>query len=221
MESNPARDIQAPLPQRVLAGTESAAGELNRLFRQRLCALVRQELNARYRSREDPEDLIQSVFRTFFRRASLGEFHFEHDGALWSVLQRITRRKILKRAEYHGAQARDVSKEERFAEFVADKEPAAAQARMLGDALECALKGLEPLEPEIFRLQLHGYTIAEIIDAILAGLESPYPEILQLRLQGHTESQIAASLGCGRAAVRYRLKRICERLQFMLVGNSE
>ena len=59
-------------------------------------------------------------------------------------------------------------------------------------------------------------SVAEIIDTVLSRLESPFPEILQLRLQGRTEHEIAAELGCGREAVRYRLRRICDELRHLL-----
>jgi len=206
---------------RVLAGSQSAAGELDRLFRQRLCALVEKEMNTRYRRREDAEDVVQSVFRTFFRRASVGEFRFDHRGATWKLLEQITRRKILKHVRFHNAQARDITKDESIAGQLENREPNEVQARVLGDALECVLKGLHPPEPEIYRLQLHGYTIAEIIDTVLNGLEMNYSKILQLRLQGQTETQIGQELGCSRAVVRYRLDRIRHRLRFLLTRDSE
>ena len=89
---------------RPLSVSETAAVELDRLFRDRLCSLVQREMNRRYARREDAEDIVQSVFRTLFRRAARGEFQFEHDGALWKLLQKITRRKILKHVEYHQAE---------------------------------------------------------------------------------------------------------------------
>ena len=105
-------------------------------------------------------------------------------------------------------------------DLLAVKPPDAREARLLGDVLEAVLARLEPPEPEVLRLQLYGYTIAEIVEIVLEGLDSPYPEILQLRLQGHTETQIADRLNCGREAVRYKLKRIRQRLAKMLGQDS-
>lgn len=164
---------------------------------------------------------MQSVFRTFFRRAAKGEFQVEHSGALWKLLQQITRRKILKHAEYHLREKRTPEREQyEMDDVLTAGAPAAREARLLGDVLEAVLARLEPPEPEVLRLQLYGYTIAEIVDIVLEGLESPYPEILQLRLQGHTETQIAETLNCGREAVRYRLKRFRQRLANMLAQDS-
>jgi RNA polymerase sigma-70 factor (ECF subfamily) len=197
----------------VVAGTESAADELDSRYRQRLCALVEREMNQRFRRREDPEDVVQSVFRTFFRRTARGEFTIEHPGALWRLLRQIARRKILKHGEYHGAERRHPDKEDRVeVEQLAARSTTASEARLLGDVLEAVLAGVQPLESGVFRLQLCGYTIREIVDIVIGTLERPYPEILQLRLQGHSENEIAQKLGCGREAVRYRLKRMTERL---------
>lgn len=218
----PASNSEKAFHQRVLAGGESAAGDLDRRFRQRLCALVEREMNERFRRREDPEDIVQSVFRTFFRRAAKGEFQVEHSGALWRLLQQITRRKILKHAEYHLRDKRTPERERyEMDDVLADRPPGAREARLLGDVLEAVLARLDPLEPEVLRLQLFGYRIAEIVEIVIEGLESPYPEILHLRLQGKTEMQIADNLGCGREAVRYKLRRIQQRLAKMLSGDSE
>ncbi len=215
-------DSESAFHQRVLAGSESAAGDLDRRFRQRLCALVEREMNERFRRREDPEDIVQSVFRTFFRRAAKGEFQVEHSGALWKLLQHITRRKILKHAEYHLRHRRTPERERyEMDDLLADRPPGAREARLLGDVLEAVLARLEPLEPEILRLQLFGYSIAEIVEIVIEGLDSPYAEILHLRLQGQTETQIADRIGCGREAIRYKLRRIQQRLAKMLGQDSE
>lgn len=210
----------ANLAHRLSNGSESAAGELDRLFRERLCLLVEREMNLRYRRREDPEDVVQSVFRTFFRRAGQGQYEWNHDGALWQLLKQIARHKVLKHARYHDAQARDIAKDETMGDQLEDTPPDGVGAQIVGDALECALAGLEPPEPEVFRLQLHGYSIAEIIDTVLKGLDASYAEILQLRLQGQSMSQIARELNCTRAVIRYRLQRICQRLQKLLAYQS-
>ena len=64
-------------------------------------------MNRRYRRREDPEDVVQSVFRTFFRRDSRGEYEIDNDEALWGLLRHIVRLKILTHVEYHEAKKRN------------------------------------------------------------------------------------------------------------------
>lgn len=99
-------DSEKTFHYRVLAGSESAADELDRRFRQRLCALVEREMDERFRRREDPEDIVQSVFRTFFRRARGGEFAIDQSVAVWHLLVKITINKVRRKAKFHNAATR-------------------------------------------------------------------------------------------------------------------
>ena len=170
---------------RVSCGTESVAAELDHRYRQRLCRLVERELDRSLRAREDPEDIVQTVFRTYFRRAAQGEFHIAHTADLWALLAKITRRKILKRAEYHHAQKRSPDAEKGSAIGLPDgRQPGPVDAAVAAELVEKTLQGMEPLAAEVF----------------------------QLRLGGYTEEQIAGQLDCTRATVEVKLKRIRDRL---------
>ncbi len=206
-----------PLHVRAAAATDSVAWDLDRLFRDRLCDLVDRQMNQIHKRRQDPEDVIQSTFRSFYRRTANGEYQFTHTGALWCLLKRIAHRKLLKRIEHDNAIIRDVNMEE-YAEDeqIPSQNVTDAQAHLFGEALEMALHGLESPAPEVFRLHVHGYTVAEVIEKVLNGLNSPYPEILSKRLQGKSEREIADEIGSTREAVRYKLNRMRERISRML-----
>ncbi|MCA9120063.1 MAG: hypothetical protein H6822_29905 [Planctomycetaceae bacterium] len=198
-------------------GTHSAIHEVDIQYRDRLCVLVERKMNARYRRREDPEDVVQSALRTFFRRAPLGEFDIKDPQHLWRTLQLISRRKMLKHIDKITAGQRGFDREEHCDQNELPSAPAETpRARLLGDVLEMVLAGMHAPDPEVLRLQLFGYTIAEIIEIVTEGLETTYVQILQLRLQGRTESAIGEELGIGREAVRCRIKRITKRLQTLL-----
>jgi RNA polymerase sigma-70 factor (ECF subfamily) len=181
--SEPCSD--ADFVQRVNRGSDSVAAELDQRYRQRLCRLVERELDRGLRSREDPEDVVQTVFRTYFRRAALGEFRITHTSDLWALLAKITRRKILKRAEYHHAEKRRPDAED-------------------GPPVDWVSRG----EPGPVDLAV----AAELVEKTLAGLEPAVAEVFQLRLAACTEEEIAQRMGCTRAAVRFKLERIRQRL---------
>jgi hypothetical protein len=63
-----------PLLNSCRKGDEDAARELFDNYAERLLLLVRRRLSQRLASRFGPEDVLQSVFRTFFRRAQQGQF---------------------------------------------------------------------------------------------------------------------------------------------------
>ncbi len=214
---------ERPLYDRVAGGAQSVYVELDRRYRKKLCALIKHKLDDRFRARVDHDDVYQSVMRTFFRHNAQGEFHFEHDGALWKLLQEIARKKILKVAEYHGARKRDPDREEYAADDqLAQPELDRRRADMLAHALALVLDNPKhPLEATVFHLQINGYTIEEIVQIVLAELSPKYIKIFQLRLEGHTERQIAEELGCLRGEVHSKLRRIKERLARLLAERPE
>jgi RNA polymerase sigma factor (sigma-70 family) len=165
--------------------TESSAAELDHRYRHKLCQLVGRELDRALRSREDPEDVVQTVFRTYFRRAAQGEFHITSTADLWALLAKITRRKILKRVEYHQAEKRSLGAESGLhAGLESTREPGPVDAAI---AIDLACQAMQ-------------------------GLDSVAAEVFQLRLTGCTEREIAEQLNCTRAEVRLKLGQIRERL---------
>jgi hypothetical protein len=67
-------------------GDPDAARAVVDRYARRLAAVAAARLPAVARSKVDPEDVAQSVFRTFFRRHKAGQFHPEHRDALWALL---------------------------------------------------------------------------------------------------------------------------------------
>ena len=53
----------------------------------------------------DADDIVQSVFRTFFRRAQAGEFRIDSSAQLWQLLVRIT---VLKAQHQAGRKVTDL-----------------------------------------------------------------------------------------------------------------
>ena len=124
---------------RLNADADLAAAELDEQYRARLCRLVEREMNRRFRRKEDPEDVVQSAFRTFFRRNAQGEFHIDSAADLWRLLETITRRKILKHVEKLGAGKRDPKREE-YAEGddLRGRDPTPEEAAIAADLMEKA-----------------------------------------------------------------------------------
>ena len=163
-----------------------STSELDEQYRARLCQLVEREMNRRFRRKEDPEDVVQSAFRTFYRRNALGEFYIDSSVDLWRLLETITRRKILKHVEKLGAGKRDPKREE------------------YPDGDDLRGRGPTPEEAAI---------AADLMETVLTGLDETYVQVFHMRLQNCTEEEIAAELGCTRSFVRTRLDRIRQRLQ--------
>ena len=148
-------------------GDEEAAEQLYLRYADRLWTLARTQIGHRFGGRFDADDVVQSVFRTFFRRARGGEFAIDQSVALWQLLVKITINKVRRKAKFHKAAIRDIAREahglgdELLPETLADLPEAESSAALL-DELDKLLAGLKDREIEIVKLCLEGFSTAEI-----------------------------------------------------------
>jgi RNA polymerase sigma-70 factor (ECF subfamily) len=150
---------------RLRASDEEAAKRVFQQFAQRLIALARSRLDDRLLRKVDPEDILQSVFKSFFCRQAQGEFDLDSWDSLWSLLSVITVRKCGRWRRYFRAERRNLQAEVSSWELFAD-EPTPEEAAILTETLEQVMRGLEDGEREMVMLSLQGYTVAEISDQV-------------------------------------------------------
>ena len=151
------------------AGDEQAARQLFDTYVERLLALARRRISQRLAGRVDPEDVVQSVFRTFFHRAREGQFHVADQDELGKLLVRITVHKTLRQVAFHQAAKRNLQQEvaqgpepqQRLQELF-DREPTPDEAVTFLDQLEHFLSRLRPQERQILELRLQGFSNDEI-----------------------------------------------------------
>ena len=79
---------------------------------QELLALARNHLSARIRSREDEEDVLQSMYKSFCLRQRRGDFDLANRDQLWNLLVQITLCKARNTANRHLQGKRDVRRED-------------------------------------------------------------------------------------------------------------
>jgi DNA-directed RNA polymerase specialized sigma24 family protein len=165
-----------------------------RYFRE-LLVLARNHLSARIRCREDEEDVLQSMYKSFCVRQRRGDFDLANRDELWNLLVRITLRKARNAANRHRQGRRDVRRETRkpgaedshangtgtVLDQIDSDGPTPAEAALLNEALERRMKLLS---------------------------EAPLRQIAQWKLEGYTNSEIAAELHCAQRTVERKLERI-------------
>src|SRR3954469_3145914 len=83
------------------AGDEQAAREIHRRYTPRLVALAQRQFTPALLRRVDPESVVQSVYKSFFRRGGAGEFDFGDWDDLWGLLACITLRKCSNQTRFH------------------------------------------------------------------------------------------------------------------------
>jgi RNA polymerase sigma-70 factor, ECF subfamily len=155
--------------ERLRSGEDAAAQEVFQRFARQLVALARRQVAQRLAHRVDPEEVVQSAFKSFFVRQREGKLRAESWNGLWSLLTLITLRKCADRAEYYTAERRDVGREvsappgqDQPWQVALDREPRPQEAVILAETVERLWRAADADERPILELSLEGYTAAEI-----------------------------------------------------------
>lgn len=148
-------------------GDEKAAQQVFDAYVNSLLKQARKRISQRLTRRVDPEDIVQSVFRTFFRRVKEGQLHFEEKDDLGKLLACITARKALHEVARHTAAKRDCTREgDSQAPVVLAEVPATEPSPEIVvaflDLLEHFLAALRPRDRQILELRLEDYGTLEI-----------------------------------------------------------
>jgi RNA polymerase sigma-70 factor (ECF subfamily) len=182
---------------RLKAGQNEAATQVFGRFAARLIHLARHQLSPQIRQKIDPEDVLQSVFRSFFVRNAEGQFgNFESWDNLWAVLVVMTLRKCGRRVDYFHAARRDVERE------VPSPATPESSAGDLGPT------GPEPTPSEAAML-------TETVEQLMNQLEGRHRQILALSLQGFGPAEVSAQVGCTERTVYRVLETVREWLEEM------
>lgn len=151
---------------RIRAGDESAAVELVRHYEPALRTEIRVRLrDPRLRRLLEPADLCQSVLKSFFVRAALGQFDLDSPERLLALLRTMARNKVAQEARKHRAQRRDVDRAvslDAGAPLVPAADPSPSRVA-IGREMWDALRGrLTPEERRMAELRSQGHEWAEI-----------------------------------------------------------
>lgn len=168
-------DDMAELLARCRKGDPAASEAIFHRYVNRLVAFARTRLSAKLAQRVDPEDVVQSVYRSFFTRARDGQYTLDRSGDLWRLLATITINKLHKQVEFHSAQKRSfdreqsLSAEDSLGNFPADqlaREPSPADAMAAVEELQLVMEKLSPLQRQMLELYLQGNDIAEVAETV-------------------------------------------------------
>jgi RNA polymerase sigma-70 factor (ECF subfamily) len=152
-------------------GDQQAATELFERYANRLVGLAKLHLNERLGRRLDAEDVVQSVFNSFFVRTRDGAFLLKESGELWRLLVTMTLNKLDDQIRHHTAGKRSVSQEKSFSSEdslhrlnagALAREPSPEEAAALADMVQQILTPLDPLARTVVELRLQGYEMQEI-----------------------------------------------------------
>jgi RNA polymerase sigma factor (sigma-70 family) len=169
-------DSFAALMDRLRSGEDEAARVVFVRFATRLAGLARKHLDARLAVKVDPEEVVQSAYKSFFTRQRDGALDVGTWDGLWGILTLITLRKCADRAAYFGAAKRNVAREAAggssdsaypLVALALDRDPRPDEAALLSETVEALFRAIDdPDERSILELSLQGYTAAEISERL-------------------------------------------------------
>jgi RNA polymerase sigma factor (sigma-70 family) len=143
--------------------SEDAAAQFYARYMEKLMSLVQRNLASRFAARVDPEDLVQSIFRSWFTGAKEGRFQPASKDEVWKLLSVVALNKVRNKVKFHDAQRRAVSRTESGDEiFGGFPEPTPEDARKFVELIEAASQRLEEMPRRTLELTIEGKSVEEI-----------------------------------------------------------
>jgi RNA polymerase sigma-70 factor (ECF subfamily) len=201
-DPDPTRSTAPPPPEeptdhslleRFRGGNEEAATQLYLRYAQRLRALTRAQCSPDLVRRVEVDDIVQSVFASFFRRARQGYYDVPAGEELWGLFLVIALRKIRTKGKFHRRARRDLRRTV-GGEWLED----AAEAVASGDAAARAFLELT-------------------VEDVLERLPEQHREAIRLRAEGHAVADIAGKLGRSKRSAERLLQEARQRLAELLL----
>jgi RNA polymerase sigma-70 factor, ECF subfamily len=192
-------DTFLDLMSRMRRGDDDAASKVFHRFANRLVGLARQRLDARVRPKVDADDVLQSVFKSFFARHAAGEFDLGSWEKLWTLLTVITVRKCGRVNRYFRSAGRN------------------AEVAASGD--NNSIPGIEALSSDPSPAEIA--TVTDLVEGLLRDCSEHDREIVVLALQGFSAAQIAAQLQRAERSVYRVMQRVRARLERMQLEDVE
>jgi DNA-directed RNA polymerase specialized sigma24 family protein len=169
-------------------GDEEAAAALWERFVPRLLGLARRTLASHPRLNSFADDVVQSVFASFFAQTRAGQFVLDHRDDVWNLLGVMTVRK-----------ARQAIRREMAAKR--------GSGQVLNEAGPSSHAGSPPVLDAVPTAQL-GPEFDLHAEEMLAGLPDELRTLAVLRLMGHTNPEIASQLD-------WTLRKVERKLQLI------
>lgn len=143
--------------------SEDAAAQFYARYMEKLMSLVQRNLASRFSARVDPEDLVQSIFRSWFTGAKDGRFRPASKDEVWKLLSVVALNKVRNKVKFHDAQLRAVSRTEADADVLNSvPEPTVEDATDFLDLVQTAGSRLDEMARRTLELTIEGKSVEEI-----------------------------------------------------------
>ena len=176
------RPSDRTLLRRFQRGEAGAATLLYLRYAARITSLASTQRGPDLASRFDPDDIVQSIFRTFFRRAAEGHYDLPEGEDLWKLLLVIALQRVRDACSFHRAAKRDV----RVTRSI-EVSDCGCQTRSGQDVIGVA-------------------ELKMVVDELLGELPAVQRAIVKLRIDGFQVEEIARKTGRSRRTVERGLQ---------------
>jgi RNA polymerase sigma-70 factor (ECF subfamily) len=177
---------------RLRSGDGEAARQLVRQFTHSLIALARRRLPGRLQRKVDAEDVVQSVYRSFFRRLDRGRIELRDWSSLRHLLATMTKCKCINQVNHFAAEGHKAELEVPLpltteegdpGPTLASRLPAPDQAAELAETVEYLLRGFEDWQREVVVLYRERYTIPEISERVRYSERAVHRTLERVRMR--------------------------------------
>ena len=154
--------------QRLHHDRSSAQIVVHQKFVYELVRLASSKISRKFNGKVEPEDVVQSVFKSFFARHKDGRVYPQNWNEMWSLLATMTVRKCYRSTEKYLSNKRSVSREislnvnSHHSFGVEDRLPNAMEVMIFEETLASLLEPMTDLQKQIIALKLSGFTKSEI-----------------------------------------------------------
>lgn len=173
------------------SGDQPAADAMVSAVYPQLCQTIRRRIAPRFRAKFDEEDILQSVFRSFFIRNRNNEFNLLGWESLWSILFLMASRKVGRRVQHFSTQKRDCRRELSANDVcLTDVDGHSSFVAEYSEALQLVFKNLVGRDRQVLDMHLSFRTVPEIshqlgiaertVHRVLSNIRSKLHDLLDL-----------------------------------------
>jgi RNA polymerase sigma-70 factor, ECF subfamily len=147
---------------RLRSGDESAASEVYDRYANRVFGLVHQQMADRLRAQIQPEDIVQSVFKSVFRGINSGNYDAPAGGTIWQLMAIVAVHKVRRNARRRTALRRDARRTQSLDAMEKFDTADDCTPEEFESAIREAIEDLKDTEQDVVLLRVQGYSVEEI-----------------------------------------------------------
>lgn len=179
---------------RIRQGDDDAATALYQKYAVRLKGLADRKMSAVVRRMCEPDDIVQSAFRSLFRGVNAGAYEAPEGSSLWSLLVVIAIRKVQRKATRNKSVAATSLSESPSGIPEGEDFQDQLSPEQFESGLREAIEILKPAEREVVEFRVQGFSVEEISDRLHKSCRTVERTLQRIRKKLAEELDFTGSL---------------------------